>query len=96
MEREKHNNKSTVGKTHTQVIHQHKWSHPVTPCDARSWGIQWSHVTQGHMTWGKEMEMEIVSLSRYVKLKTPSWSPDSGTGAAALGWVSVGGIQVDA
>ena len=53
---------STDGNTHTQVMRQHKWLHPVTPCDARSQGIRWSHVTQGHMTWGKLTVMEIVSL----------------------------------
>ena len=68
--------KSTVGKAHTQVMRQHKWSHPVTPCDTRSQGIRWSHVTQGHMTRGKCIVMEIVSHKRYVKLKTPSQSPD--------------------
>ena len=56
------NNSRTVGNTHTRVMRQHKWSHPVTPCDARSQGIRWSHVTQGHMTRGKAMVTEIVSL----------------------------------
>ena len=56
------------GNTHTQVMRQHKWSHPVTPCDARSQGIRWSHVMQGHMTRGKAIVTEIVSLKQYVKL----------------------------
>ena len=34
-------------------------------------------MTQGHMTQGKGMDMEIVSLKRYIKLKTPSRSPDT-------------------
>ena len=55
---------SYSGNTHTQVMCQHKWLHPVTPCDARSQGIWWSHVTQGHMTWGKATVTEIVSLKR--------------------------------
>ena len=58
-------------------MRQHKWSHPVTPRDARSRGIQWSHVTQGHMTQGKGMETEIVSRNWYIKLKTPSQSPNT-------------------
>ena len=58
-------------------MRQHKWLHPVTPCDARSQGIWWSHVTQGHMTRGKAMVTEIVSLKRYVKLYMCSRSPDS-------------------
>ena len=56
------------GNTHTQVMRQHKWSHPVRPRDARSQGIRWSHVMQGHMTQGKAMVTEIVSLKQYVKL----------------------------
>ena len=64
MGRKARNNRSTVGNTHTQVMRQHKWSHPVTPCDARSQGIRWSHVTQGHMTRGKLIVTEILSVKR--------------------------------
>ena len=64
----KRNNSRYSGNTHTQVMRQHKWLHPVMPCNARLQGIQWSHVMQGHMTWGKVKVMEIVSLKQYVKL----------------------------